>query len=358
MITDHKTKKVILTRRSVLKGAGLAGAGAALGGAGALGTLANLATPQSAEAQTTFYKGCDISWLPQMEANGYKFYTTAGVQTDAITILKSYGMTAVRIRFWVNPSTDPVRGHCTTAEMAAFASRCRTAGLQFMVDLHYGDTWNDVGTQNPPAAWASYTYAQMKTAIYNYTLGVMTALKNIHATPLWVQIGNEINSGLCHPIGTVSNPAQMTGCLNSGYDAVKAIFPNAQCIIHLAQPQNGTAINTMLGGFVANGGKWDILGFSSYGDKTVAASLAATMIAFGQQYGKPIMQVEVGGKVSKGADTAAAVTAYIQGVRNGGGLGVFYWEPEVYSPFDVYDMGACGTNGKFSPTIMGAFLAA
>jgi arabinogalactan endo-1,4-beta-galactosidase len=32
----------------------------------------------------TFAKGADISWLPQMEANGYKFYNNKGIQQDCL----------------------------------------------------------------------------------------------------------------------------------------------------------------------------------------------------------------------------------------------------------------------------------
>ena len=79
---------------------------------------------------------------------------------------------------------------------------------------------------------------------------------------------------------------------------IKQVFPNTPAIIHLAQPQNGSSITTMLDRFVANGGKWDILGFSSYGGSTVAQSLVNAMAGFSTQFGKPFMQVEFGGPAS------------------------------------------------------------
>jgi len=36
----------------------------------------------------------------------------------------------------------------------------------------------------------------------------MNVLKFFHVTPAWVQIGNEINSGICHPVGSLSTPAR------------------------------------------------------------------------------------------------------------------------------------------------------
>jgi arabinogalactan endo-1,4-beta-galactosidase len=354
MFVDKKNRRVYFTRRQMLKGAGAAAGALAAGSVlkEPLKTLGQLADPNPAQA-ATFYKGADVSWLQQMEANGYKFFTTSGVQEDCLTILKSYNVNAIRLRTWVNPSSDPVNGHCSQSETIAMAVTCKNAGLPIIVDFHFGDTWNDVGHQNPPAAWASFSYSQMLTAVQNYVSGFMKAMQSAGVTPGWVQTGNEINSGLLHPVGGVNFPSQMTGLINTAHDQIKAVFPNTPVIVHLAQPQKSSGITTMLNAFTSNGGKWDILGFSSYGSSSLASGLATTMINFGKQYGKPVMQVETGGPTSS-SGTPTAVTEYIQGIRNGGGLGVFYWEPEVYAPFDTYGSGAWNTNGEPIAAIMNA----
>src|SRR5579884_2643084 len=78
-----------ISRRTLLKAAS-AGAGAlALGGA-------LVATHQPAEA-ATFYKGADISWAQQMEAHGYYWKNSSGVRQDLLTILKGYGINAIRL---------------------------------------------------------------------------------------------------------------------------------------------------------------------------------------------------------------------------------------------------------------------
>ena len=91
----------MVTRRAVLGTA--AGAGALALGVG------TGAPPAEAAA---FVKGADISWMPQMEAGGYYWNNGAGQRQDLFTILKSYGITAVSLRTWVNPSSDPTGGHC------------------------------------------------------------------------------------------------------------------------------------------------------------------------------------------------------------------------------------------------------
>lgn len=336
-----------ISRRNLLR-AGAIGAGAvALGQFGAAGPA----------AAATFYKGADVSWVPQMEAAGYYWLNSSGVKQDILTILKGYGLTAVRLRTWVNPSSDPVNGHCSITETAAMAVRAKAAGLAVNIDFHFGDTWNSVGVQNPPAAWASMTYSQMQTAMYNYVYHSMNVIKANGVTPTWVQIGNEINSGICHPVGSVSNPAQMTGLLNAAHDMVKEVFPGASVMIHLAQPQNYSSMTTFFSAFSGNGGTWDMNGFSSYGSAGVAAGIVANMKSISAAYGKPYMQVEFGGAVSKAGSTESALEAYLTALSANGGQGLLYWEPEVYSPFTSYAMGAWSSS-TFEPTaVMSGFSA-
>src|SRR6185437_1675070 len=81
-------------------------------GAGAL-ALGELALGQRASAAGGFYKGCDVSWTPQMEAAGYYWKNSSGVKQDLFTILKGYGINAIRLRTFVNPSSSPQAGHCS-----------------------------------------------------------------------------------------------------------------------------------------------------------------------------------------------------------------------------------------------------
>ena len=280
-------------------------------------------------AALDFASGADVSWLPQLEAAGVQFRDANGVQGELLAILHGMGFNAIRLRTWVNPSADPGSGHRSQAETIAMAVRVKNAGMRVMIDFHYGDTWNSLGTQNPPAAWAGLSYADMKTALYNYTYNFCSALQQAGVTPEWVQTGNEINSGICRPTGSVSNAAQMTGLLLQGYAAVKAVFPGAKLIIHVAGPQNASA-TALLDAYQANGGQWDLTGFSSYASASNAPGVQATAAGWIARYGKPIMQVEVGGEVLNPDATQSAVQACLTALKSQGtnGQGLFYWEPE------------------------------
>jgi arabinogalactan endo-1,4-beta-galactosidase len=344
-MTDKENSTLTgISRRSVLLGAA-AGAGALALGAGA----------PAADA-ATFVKGADISWMSQMEANGYYWNNSAGQRQDLFTILKSYGITAVSLRTWVNPSSSPTDGHCGIEETAQLAARCRDAGLQVLLGFHFGDTWNSAGVQKPPAAWASMSYSQTLDAMYNYVYHSLNVIKFNGVTPGWVKIGNESNSGICHPVGTVSKPAQMTGLLGAAYDMSKQVFPNTPVLVHLAQPQNLASIQNFLNAYKNNGGRWDITGLSSYAQGGNVAGVLTNMRTIQSSYGKPVMQVEYGGPANKPTQVRDSLRQFITGLKGFGGLGTFFWEPEGYSPFTTYGSTAWDAGTRRPTAAMDGFL--
>jgi arabinogalactan endo-1,4-beta-galactosidase len=143
-----------------------------------------------------FSKGADVGWLPQMEVTGYKFYDADGTQKDCLQLLKDRGMNTIRLRVWVNPSSDKASGHCSPAETVVMAVRAQRMGMRIMIDFHYSDTWADPGHQAKPTAWANHTFAELQNDVYKHTFDVLTALKSAGVNPEWVQIGNEIPSGM------------------------------------------------------------------------------------------------------------------------------------------------------------------
>ena len=82
-------------------------------------------------------KGCDLSWLSEMEHEGMKFYANTdrfadrAQSTDCITLLRGMGMNAVRLRVWVNHET----GWSNKADMLYLARRAAKQGLRIMIDI-------------------------------------------------------------------------------------------------------------------------------------------------------------------------------------------------------------------------------
>ena len=305
-----------------------------------------------------FAKGADISWLPQMEATGYKFYNDNGVQEDCFKILKDHGINSIRLRTFVNPSNDPRSGHCSKDETVAMAVRAKQWGMRVMLNFHYSDTWADPGHQTKPAAWVGLDFPSLLTALYNYTFEVMTALKQAGVTPEWVQVGNEIPGGMVYPEGSnASGWTQLIQLINKGYDAVKAVSPTSKVILHVDQGNSNSRFRWWFDNAKAHGAKYDIIGLSYYPywltgspDYTLSINdLGANLVDMVSRYGKEVMVVEVGGEDVKAQNTydmLVAVQQKVKAVPNRKGLGVFYWEPQGARSWSKYALSCWGSDGK------------
>lgn len=303
-----------------------------------------------------FVKGADVSWLTEMEVNNKKFYDAEGTEMECMSLLKSLGTNAVRLRVWVNP----VDGWCSKMDVLAKAMRANRLGLRIMIDFHYSDVWADPANQIVPTAWAEYSYEDMKKAVAAHTTDVLSALKAWDITPEWVQVGNETRSGMLGEMGSASsNPAQYAGLHNAGYDAVKAIFPEAKVIVHV---DNGydTARNWLFKSLKDNGGKFDMIGLSHYPWSAVDDGkctdwkdcndkLITNIQTLANAYSVDVMVVEFGYPASEAATAKDCLQDLMtQGSAISCCAGVMYWEPQSYD-WKSYGNGAFSTDGK--PTI-------
>jgi len=118
----------------------------------------------------TFAKGADISWLPQMEATGYKFFNDNGQEEDCFEILKDHGINSIRLRVFVNPSDNRASGHCSKDETVAMALRAQKWGMRVMINFHYSDSWADPGKQRKPKAWEGHDFPTLLKDIYDLLL--------------------------------------------------------------------------------------------------------------------------------------------------------------------------------------------
>jgi arabinogalactan endo-1,4-beta-galactosidase len=325
-------------------------------------SLMSLCFPVVSKAQ--FVKGGDVGWLQQMDATGYQFYDSTGVQKDCLQILKDHGINTVRLRVWVNPSNDKISGHCSKKDVAGMAVRAKNMGMKIMIDFHYSDSWADPGKQNKPAAWASDSFTQLLTDLYNHTYQVLDTLKLIGVKPDWVQIGNEITGGMLWPDGSTSNWPQLGQLLNKGYDATKTVDSSIKVIIHLDQGNNNSRFRTFFDNAATYNVRYDIIGVSYYPywlgtDYTLTINdLGTNLNDMVARYGKDVMVVEVGGDytlVQNTYDMLVAVMNKVHAVPNNKGLGVIYWEPEGEKSWSGYQLSCWGSNGK--PTAaLNAFL--
>jgi beta-galactosidase len=152
--------------------------------------------------------------------------------------MKEHGFNYVRLRIFNDPARDggysKGKGFCDLAHTKQMAKRIKAAGMKFLLDFHYSDTWADPGKQHEPLAWKGLPFADLKKALYDYTKQVIQELKTQGTTPDMVQVGNEINHGIVWPEGNVSNIDSMSQLLAAGVAAVKAVDPAIIIMMHIA----------------------------------------------------------------------------------------------------------------------------
>ncbi|MDR2956504.1 MAG: arabinogalactan endo-1,4-beta-galactosidase [Prevotella sp.] len=315
-----------------------------------------------------FAKGADIGWLTEMEKSSKKFYNSIGTEKDCIELLRDLGMNSVRLRVWV----DPQNGWCNAEDVLIKAWRAKNLGMRIMVNFHYSDSWADPSQQTKPAAWADLDLDELKQAVADHTTEVLTKLKTNGIDVEWVQIGNETSDGMLwrkneddpSPSGKASESMKNYAELNNaGYDAAKAVYPNAKMIVHLNNGFDNDLFRWLFDGLKNNGGKWDVIGMSLYpstddGDwEEKNEACLENMEDMISRYGTEVMICEVGMAWDAAETAKDFLTDLIEkakSVEGGKCLGVLYWEPESYGNWDGYTMGAFDNSGK--PTVaMDAF---
>jgi len=304
--------------------------------------------------------GADVSWLPQMEATGYKFYDTDSTEKDCLQLLKDRGMNTIRLRVFVNPSNNKASGHCSKKETVQLALRANKMGMRVMIDFHYSDSWADPGKQYKPAAWANHSFPELLNDLYNHTFEVLDTLKSTGIIPEWVQIGNEIPGGMLWPDGSTSNWLQLAQLLNKGYEATKAVDSSIKVIVHIDKGNDNGRFRWFFDKAQALGVKYDVIGLSYYpywlgSDYTATiADLRNNLIDMVSRYTKEVMVVEVGGdytKVQNTHDMLAEVIKAVKAVPDNKGLGVLYWEPEGAKSWSHYQLNCWQDDGKPSPAL-------
>lgn len=146
--------------------------------------------------------GGDISLIPAYEHAGDLWLDADGkIIPDLITYLRDEaGWTSARVRLMVDPKQDSDPGTCQDLEyVKQLGRRIKEAGMLFLLDIFYSDTWTDPAQQWIPLSWdmdkttATNTLADK---VRTYTTESINALVDAGASPDYVQIGNEVSYGM------------------------------------------------------------------------------------------------------------------------------------------------------------------
>lgn len=315
--------------------------------------------PEKPEETTAFAKGADISWVTQMEADGQKFYTAQGTETECTALMKELGFNAIRLRVWV----DPEGGWCGKDDVVVKAKRAQELGMRIMIDFHYSDSWADPSKQVTPAAWASYDIGQMIEAVGDHTTDVLQALKDAGVNVEWVQTGNEVNGGMLHPLGKVEGRTceNFVRLARAGRNAALKVYPDVKTILHVSNGHDDGLFDWFFNLMKLGVADYDIIGMSLYPTwwenngwcdwKVNADKCLANIKSVSSKYGKPVMICEFGMPVwepQMSKEAAQYMLEQAQKIEKC--LGFFWWEPQtdgVWKPssyaalgWNAYDKGA------------------
>jgi arabinogalactan endo-1,4-beta-galactosidase len=340
-----------------------------------------------------FYFGADLSYVNQILDKG-GVYKVENVTQSPYKIFKDKGTDLVRLRLWHNPQwTREVYGDEGTQlyndlkDVEKSISLAREQGMKVLLDFHYSDTWADPGHQDVPAAWTDITSIDvLADSVYNYTSKTLSYLSNRNLLPEFVQIGNEINCGMMitNAAGTFpelkvceNNWGNQGEIIKAGIRAVRDISISTtikpKVLLHVADPKNVEWWFDNITGAAAVS-DFDIIGFSYYPlwHTTIKiAQISDKVSLFKSRYNKDVMILETAYPWTSEANDSynnafgsePAITGYpktiegqydllvklTQEVKDGGGIGVVYWEPAwISSPAkDLWGTGSSWENCTF-----------
>ena len=302
-----------------------------------------------------FAFGADIGFVSQMESWGTKWLDKNGRQKDILQILKEQGINNIRLRVWTTT------GFCGKNDVVNMCKRAKAKGMGVMIDFHYSDTWADPGSQTIPSAWTNQSVDALAKNVYDHTYDVLSAIKAAGVTPKWVQVGNETKRGMLYPVGQTNKGGSVAFAkfVQSGYNAVKAVDPSMQVIVHLPDGHDNSLYRSIFDGLKKNGAKWDIIGMSAYprwshlDGPTMITKVMANINDLKSRYKTPVMVVETGHYWNKAIEGNQYLVGLMDRMIKNGDLGVFYWEPESMGG---YELGAWNPDTKMPTEMMDAFL--
>ncbi len=314
------------------------------------------------ELRDDFAFGVDASMTQEVEKCGGVYFNKDGKEQDVFQILKKAGVNFVRFRLWNKPYTKYNKayggGNNTVDVDLALAKRAKDAGLNVMIDFHYSDFWADPDQQNKPKEWGTLEQSEIPNAIKEFTKNTLTTFKDAGIHVDAVQIGNEINNGMCgYEIdwnNTETSYDVMSEMLKGGIDGAKSVFPDTRTVIHLANGGNKEEFENFFVAMDKRDVDYDIIGASYYPNLSGDLSeLQANLDNVSQKTGKPVIIAEtswgfttdyneytanqytvadedVGGYLTSEQAQATEIRDIVNilsNVPDKKGLGIFYWEP-------------------------------
>jgi arabinogalactan endo-1,4-beta-galactosidase len=295
-----------------------------------------------------FLLGADITFTQQDQAGGATFADN-GTPKPILQLLKDHGFNYIRLRTFVDPTQaapNPqggaplapysAQGFGDLAHTVAFGREIKAAGMGFLLDFHYSDTWADPGKQIKPSVWANDDLAAAIAHLHDYTLEATRALVAAAARPDMVQIGNEITPGVLLTPGTALGPQSTPGwpqfaqLIRAGIDAVHEVDPTIKIMLHLDRCGDLDTSVAFIDSALAYGVTFDVFGESCYvAYQGPPSAWQATLNGLVARF--PNLKFVMAEYNSDPSDPTDDMLRQANDVMfnlpNHQGLGTFFWEP-------------------------------
>ena len=301
-----------------------------------------------------FYRGMDVSAVLALENSGVKYYNFDGEEQDVFMTLAQAGVNYIRLRVWNDPYDENGNGYGggnnDVATAITLGQRATQYGMKVCIDFHYSDFWADPKKQFVPKAWEGMDIEEKSDALYNFTLENLTQILDAGVDVGMVQVGNEINNGMCGE----TDVANVRKLLTAGSKAVREVAASSGkdilVAVHYTNIDDMKKLDTLLTGLQVKEIDYDIVGLSFYPYwHGTMEDLKNAITHVRNTYGKKVYVAEnaycytsedgdgSANSIKGTDDLAEGYSASVQGQANevrdvcaaaseAGAEGIFYWE--------------------------------
>lgn len=248
-----------------------------------------------------FIAGADVSHCAYFESLG-AHYLDHGRRADIFSILKSHRVNLVRLRLFTSSDEqamqspyDSINNMNYTLPLAVRATR---AGMRWLLDFHYSDYWADSNHQTKPKAWQGLTFFQLEKRMYEYNRNCIETFRKAGAMPAYVQIGNEISSGLVWPDAETDTPGhwkRLGRLLKAAIQGVRdgAGAQQPKIVIHISSGDQWDVIKAFFDHLHDQGVDYDMIGLSYFPDPTSKIEdLQTALTNTVARFNRPVVIVE------------------------------------------------------------------
>ena len=298
-----------------------------------------------------FYRGMDISAVLALENSGVKYYNFDGEEQDVFMTLAQAGVNYIRLRVWNDPYDENGNGYGGgNNDVATLGQRATQYGMKVCIDFHYSDFWADPKKQFVPKAWEGMDIEEKSDALYNFTLENLTQILDAGVDVGMVQVGNEINNGMCGETDASNVRKLLASGSKAVRDAATASGKDILVAVHYTNIDDMKKLDTLLTGLQVKEIDYDIVGLSFYPYwHGTMDDLKNAIIHIRDTYGKKVYVAEnaycytsedgdgSANSIKGTDDLAEGYSASVQGQANevrdvcaaaseAGAEGIFYWE--------------------------------